>query len=310
DSIAQELAKAETLRVALDAEQTARNEILTQLELERKNFKNLERDMLTLNELRQKLPIIVAQIFSLDPRYPFERALTRKVGKQIEKLQELSQHRYNHSIGQQSIIEVIQKTSYPMEKDRLYAYLNKALADTALYYKDLNPAGVITTSDPNKLLLYLTTANEENKKQTSNLYTKLTNNIKSLHQLRLQILDNTPGLVTSTSLLPSTSSSSSASTELTNSERSNLEYQSDHISLLFPIYVEKLRELFKPGMKPVTVDEIAGCFSFVLEDLEVEEVLKCLNIGGDGNGGSGSGSGSGLGDDLSESLPPPAYNEL
>ncbi|KAJ3332905.1 hypothetical protein HDU76_012642 [Blyttiomyces sp. JEL0837] len=258
-----------------------------QLARAQKEIESMSRGISTLTDLRKRLAVVVTQIFELDTRYPCERKLTKKVQSDIKELQVIAQHRYNHFAGDQQINEHIGNASIaPITLAIPYANYLKAVYESIWYYKDSNATYVPPAFDGvNILIRRIEETKAINKQEFSERYSKLIEDVKSLHAHRLLILDATPGLISSHH---ASSSSSSSSSQVTDATNSGLSYQPENVTSCSSIDCHKLSNLFRidfavaefvaSNAKPVTALEIADCLGIFLEDMEVSKVLDALKL--------------------------------
>ncbi|KAJ3312950.1 hypothetical protein HDU76_002771 [Blyttiomyces sp. JEL0837] len=305
--IPQDEARLRALRDSYAAGQAVINNCQAQLARAQKELEVIDIPHLSaMNDLRKRLAVVVTRIFELDTRYPFERKLAKKIQNDITKLQMIAQHRYNHishdSEIQSNIRQFHDSDSHLAFSSHATQYhdftrdiaINMAVAETALYFKDLNATSMAGVRGDlgQKLSSKLDQAKSINKQDLTTTFNKLIKDISSLHKLRLKILDSTPGLIHSYS--PLSPSHSPFQQALPNTDTiSNFYFPMDIHKLqnLFGFHLSP-KEFFELQVKPVTNGQIAECLGVFLEDVEVDVVLSCLDLGE--GGGSGSGGDNGL----------------
>ncbi|KAJ3312949.1 hypothetical protein HDU76_002770, partial [Blyttiomyces sp. JEL0837] len=230
-----------------------------------------------------------------------QNAISNSQSQLARAQKEIAQHRYNHIVSEPEIYSNIQKSNHG-DTDISYTAatihfqnfgkeiaVNRSIAQTAVFYKDLNVGSVATGSvnDAINLTKRLKETKSINQQEFNIVFYKLIKDVTSFHKLRLKILDSTPGLVHSLSSPPSAPSSSSSS----------FQQVLPMTNFYFPTNIPKLKRLFGFDLsvrefiglqlKPVTVGQIAECLGVVLEDVEVDVVLECLDLGvSEGEGGS------------------------
>ncbi|KAJ3264792.1 hypothetical protein HDU76_012130, partial [Blyttiomyces sp. JEL0837] len=167
---------------------------------------NLKNQLDLTNNLRKDLLATVSKIFAADPRYPHERALTRKVQRQIQKMAEISKQRFNLNYAFPIVKELVQyyvpdgdphltPQFSPMIAARSranFAIVQSLLPEIRLEMPALNNSQITQNT-----LTWLNRQDQTTLQSLTKLYNTLTKDVKTLHALRLTILDQIPGTLPS-----------------------------------------------------------------------------------------------------------------
>ncbi|KAJ3278808.1 hypothetical protein HDU76_009730, partial [Blyttiomyces sp. JEL0837] len=144
-------------------------------------------------------------------------------------------------------------------------------------------------------------------KELTDIYNAVTKDVKTLHQLRLSLLDKhqTSSYQQQHQIHRSTNNNPRLQ------ELSDPSYQPEHIDLRFPVDCQTVRALFRKGRLPVPSErDVAKCFSVLVGEDEDEGLLGMVMMGLGSTVNLNSGSRDGLfgdGDVEVPLVPPPRY---